>query len=155
MWLRCQCCSGLPYCNDQLENMDDKLDFIGTGWSFPPAFDNVSGNTAMSTGVQDIYESLHILLSTTLGERIMRPDYGCNLKDYVFDAMNVSTEAYIKKLVQDAIIYFEPRITLEKVAADFRATEGVMWIKVDFRVDATNSRANYVYPYYIKEGTNI
>lgn len=135
--------------------MNDKLEFIGTGWSFPPAFDNVGGNMEMVTGVQDISESLHILLSTSLGERIMRPDYGCNLKDYVFDPMNVSMEAYIKKLVEDAIIYFEPRITLEKVSVDFIETEGVMWIKVDFRVDATNSRANYVYPYYIKEGTNL
>ena len=135
--------------------MNDNLEFIGTGWSFPPAFDNVGGNTAMSTGVQDIFESLTILLSTTIGERVMRPDYGCNLKDYVFDPMNVSLEAYIKKLVEDAIIYFEPRITLEKVTAEFRDAEGVMWIKVDFIIDATNSRANYVYPFYIKEGTNI
>lgn len=136
-------------------NMNDKLEFIGTGWSFPPAFDNVSGNMQMVTGEQDIHESLHILLSTSLGERIMRPDYGCNLKDYVFDPLNVSMESYIKKLVEDAIIYFEPRITLEKVSVDFIEKEGVMWIKVDFRIDATNSRANYVYPYYIKEGTNL
>jgi phage baseplate assembly protein W len=153
--MRRQRCGGLSNCNDKLKSMNDKLEFIGTGWSFPPAFDHVSGNTAMSTGVQDIFESLTILLSTTLGERVMRPDYGCNLKDYVFDPMNVSLEAYIKKLVEDAIIYFEPRITLESVTADFRDEEGVMWIKVDFRIDATNSRANYVYPFYIKEGTNL
>lgn len=135
--------------------MDDKLDFIGVGWSFPPAFDNVKGGTAMSSGVQDINESLQILLSTTLGERIMRPEYGCNLKDYVFESMSTDRSAYIKKLVEDAIIYYEPRITLEKVKVDAKANEGVMWINVDFRVDAINSRANFVYPYYIKEGTNI
>ncbi len=135
--------------------MNDNLQFIGTGWSFPPAFDKVTGNTEMTTGVEDIFGSLHILFSTTLGERIMRPEYGCNLRDYVFDPMNVAMEAYIKRLVEDAIIYFEPRITLEKVTVDLIDTEGIMWIKVDFRIDATNSRANYVYPYYIKEGTNI
>lgn len=135
--------------------MNDNSEFIGKGWSFPPAFDKDTGSTVMSTGVQDIFESLHILLSTTIGERVMRPDYGCNLKDYVFDPMNVAMEAYIKRLVEDAIIYFEPRITLEKVNVDLKDTEGVMWINVDFRIDATNSRANYVYPYYIKEGTNI
>ena len=135
--------------------MNDNLQFIGTGWSFPPAFDKATGNTAMTTGVEDIFGSLHILFSTTLGERVMRPEYGCNLKDYVFDPVNTAMEAYIKKLVEDAIIYFEPRITLEKVGVDFRDLEGIMWIKVDFRIDATNSRANYVYPYYLKEGTNI
>jgi uncharacterized protein len=135
--------------------MNDNLQFIGTGWSFPPAFDKATGNTTMTTGVEDIFGSLHILFSTTLGERVMRPEYGCNLKDYVFDPVNTAMEAYIKKLVEDAIIYFEPRITLEKCGVDFNDTEGIMWIKVDFRIDATNSRANYVYPYYLKEGTNI
>jgi uncharacterized protein len=135
--------------------MNDNLQFIGTGWSFPPAFDKATGNTTMTTGVEDIFSSLHILFSTTLGERVMRPEYGCNLKDYVFDPVNTAMEAYIKKLVEDAIIYFEPRITLEKVGVDFNDLEGIMWIKVDFRIDATNSRANYVYPYYLKEGTNI
>lgn len=135
--------------------MSDNFQFIGTGWSFPPAFDKATGSTAMSTGLKDIFESLHILLSTTISERVMRPDYGCNLKDYVFDPMNVAMEAYIKRLVEDAIIYFEPRITLEKVTVDFRDNEGILWINIDFRIDATNSRANYVYPYYIKEGTNI
>lgn len=135
--------------------MSDNFKFIGTGWSFPPAFDKATGNTVMSTGVEDIYESLHILLSTTIGERVMLPDYGCNLRDYVFASMNVTMGAYIKRLVEDAIIYFEPRITLEKVNVDFHDNEGVMLINVDFKIDATNSRANYVYPYYIKEGTNI
>ena len=135
--------------------MNDNLQFIGTGWSFPPAFDKATGATVMTTGEEDIFGSLFILLSTTLGERIMRPDYGCNLRDYVFDPANTAMEAYIKKLVEDAIIYFEPRITMEKLIVDFKDTEGIMWIKIDYIIDATNSRANYVYPYYIKEGTNI
>ncbi|MBN8668816.1 MAG: GPW/gp25 family protein [Chitinophagales bacterium] len=135
--------------------MSDKSQFIGTGWAFPPAFDQATGGTVMSTGYEDIGGSLHILLSTTLGERVMRPDYGCNLRDYVFSPLNTSMEAYIRKLVEDAIIYYEPRITLEKLGVEFRDTEGLLLITIDYMIDATNSRANYVYPYYIKEGTNI
>lgn len=135
--------------------MSDKSQFIGTGWAFPPAFDKATGATVMSSGYEDIQGSLHILLSTTLGERVMRSDYGCNLRDYVFSPLNTTMEAYIRKLVEDAIIYFEPRITLEKLNVDFRDTEGLLLIKIEYTIDATNSRANYVYPYYIKEGTNI
>lgn len=135
--------------------MSDKSQFIGTGWAFPPSFDQATGGTVMSTGYEDIGGSLHILLSTTLGERVMRPDYGCNLRDYVFSPLNTSMEAYIRKLVEDAIIYYEPRITLEKLGVEFRDTEGLLLITIDYMIDATNSRANYVYPYYIKEGTNI
>jgi|ERR1043165_2918476 phage baseplate assembly protein W len=135
-------------------NTEDNFDFIGTGWSFPPAFNKAGGTTAMSSGLQDIRESLHILISTTIGERVMQPGYGCNLRDYVFDPMNIAREAYIKKLVENAVIYFEPRISLDKVTADFKDTEGLLVITIEFTIDATNSRANFVYPYYIKEGTN-
>ena len=106
----------------------------------------------MSKGEEDIKESLHILLSTTLGERVMRSDYGCNLRDYVFDPVNRGMEAYIKKLVEDAIIYYEPRITLNKLDVQFNDNEGMMIITIEFTVDATNSRANYVYPFYLNEG---
>ena len=135
--------------------MNDKAQFIGIGWAFPPSFDKPTGATIMSSGEEDIRESLHILLSTTLGERVMRPDYGCNLRDYVFDPVNTSMQAYIRKLVEDAIVYFEPRITLTKLTVDFNQDEGMLLIQIEFVVDATNSRANYVYPYYINEGTNI
>lgn len=135
--------------------MKDNLQFIGIGWSFPPEFDQFDGTVAMTTGDEDIRKSLFILLSTTLGERVMHPAYGCNLRDYVFDPVNGAMETYIKKLVQDAIIYYEPRITLQTVTVDFNDVEGVLWISIEYLIDATNSRANYVYPYYIQEGSNV
>jgi phage baseplate assembly protein W len=134
--------------------MNDLDAIIGTGWSFPPMFLS-NGDLVMTTGEADINASLHILLSTTIGERIMQPQYGCNLKSFLFDPMNVTMEAYIKKLVGDAIIYFEPRISLEKLTVNFVQMEGRMEILIDYIIDATNSRANYVYPFYIMEGTEI
>jgi phage baseplate assembly protein W len=131
--------------------MGNEAEFIGIGWAFPPAFEKVGGSTVMAGGAEDIRQSLHILLSTTLGERVMRADYGCNLRDYVFDPVNRSMEAYIKKLVEDAIIYYEPRITLDKLVVDFQDNEGLMIITIEFTVDATNSRANFVYPFYLNE----
>lgn len=133
--------------------MDAQHKFIGTGWQFPPAFNTTTGQTMMTSGVQDIMGSLQVLLSTALGERVMRPDYGCRLNTYVFDPMNSSMEAYLKKIVEDAIIYFEPRITLLDCRIEAQQAEGRMLIYIDYKVDATNSRANFVYPFYIKEGT--
>jgi uncharacterized protein len=134
-----------------MNNLDT---IIGTGWGFPPTF-LASGDLVMTTGEEDINASLHILLSTTIGERIMQPQYGCNLKNFLFDPMNVTMEAYIKKLVGDAIIYFEPRITLEKLSVNFVQAEGRMEIMIEYTIDSTNSRANYVYPFYMIEGTEI
>lgn len=128
-------------------------DYIGTGWSFPPTFNKQTQAVEMVSGKQDIEASLHILLSTTIGERVMQPLYGCNLKQFVFEPTNASLEAYIKKLVEDAILYFEPRIELEQLSVDVE--DGTMEITVEYTIRANNSRSNFVYPFYIKEGTNL
>lgn len=104
----------------------------------------------------DIESSLDILLSTRLGERIMQPNYGCNLDEMVFEAMNLTMLTYLKDLVENAILYFEPRIELEGLEIDTsREAEGLLLIMIDYRVRTTNSRFNYVYPFYKNEGTNL
>ena len=64
--------------------------FLGRGWSFPPSFDNTIGEVVMQQGEADIQESLKILLSTSLGERIMQPRYGCNLTDLLFETLDTT-----------------------------------------------------------------
>ena len=105
---------------------------------------------------KDIESSLEILLSTRLGERIMQPNYGCNLDEMVFEAMNLTMLTYLKDLVENAILYFEPRIDLEGLEIDTtQELEGVLLIKIDYTVRTTNSRFNFVYPFYKNEGTNL
>lgn len=129
--------------------------FLGTGWSFPPEFDAESGTVDLVSDIQDIEQSLHILLSTSLGERVMQPDYGCNLKDYLFEPMNSSTIGYIKDRVGNAILFYEPRIIAEKIevtAADsFDLIEGKFTITIEYTIPETNSRFNYVYDFYSTE----
>jgi phage baseplate assembly protein W len=130
--------------------------FLGTGWSFPPSFEKSSGEVNMTSGEDDIQGSLHILLTTRIGERVMQPTYGCNLDELVFESLSSTTRSYIRDLVKTAILYFEPRIKLNKVELDdSRDIEGVILISVDYTVRTTNTRFNYVFPYYINEGTDI
>lgn len=129
--------------------------FLGTGWSFPPEFNKDSRNVVMVSSVEDIEQSLNILLSTTLGERVMQPKYGCDLNSYVFEALNSSVIGYIKDRVKNAILYYEPRIIADKieVTADgsFDLIEGRFIISIDYTIPETNSRFNYVYDYYKNE----
>src|SRR5215213_6607021 len=130
--------------------------FLGRGWSFPPRFDAGNHALVMLEEEKDIESSLHILLSTRLGERIMQPTYGCNLDDMVFESMNLTMLTYMKDLIENAILYHEPRIELDKVEIDTsRQNEGMFLIILNYTVRTTNSRYNYVYPYYINEGTNL
>ncbi|MDP2115611.1 MAG: GPW/gp25 family protein [Bacteroidota bacterium] len=130
--------------------------FLGRGWGFPPTFDKASKSVGMLEEEADIESSLEILLSTRLGERIMQPNYGCNLDDMVFEAMNLTMLTYLKDLVENAILYFEPRIDLDAVRIDTaRDLEGMLLIIVDYTIRTTNSRFNFVFPFYKNEGSNL
>lgn len=135
--------------------MDTNKDHLGTGWSFPPAFDKGSNTAVMVSAEKDIEQSLHILLSTSLGERVMQPEYGCNLRDYQFESMNNSFIGFIKDLVERAILFYEPRIKLENIDItqddSFELIEGKLKINVEYEIQGTNSRNNYVYDFYLRE----
>jgi phage baseplate assembly protein W len=130
--------------------------FLGTGWSFPPTFNQATGSVDMTSDEQDVQISLQILLATRKGERVMQPDYGCNLDEMVFEPMTTSFKTYIRETIKTAILFYEPRIELNSIKIDSsRETEGVILIIIDYTTRTTNSRFNFVYPYYKKEGTEI
>jgi hypothetical protein len=109
----------------------------------------------MSSGEKGIRESIHILLSTTMGERFMEPRFGVNLANVLFEPLTLTLETYIEDLIRDAIIRYEPRIVLERVLLESRPEEGVLLIKLEYTVAAENNRYNFVFPYYITEASNL
>ncbi len=130
--------------------------FLGTGWSFPPQFNSFSGEVALTSDELDIQRSLQILLSTRKGERVMLPDYGCNLDDMVFEPMNTTFKTHMAEMITTAILYYEARIDVENITIDdSRDADGVILIVLEYVISATNSRFNFVYPFYKNEGTEI
>lgn len=86
----------------------------------------------------------------------MSPTYGCDLHRLVFDQLSPSLENEIKSLVSQAILEHEPRVIVDEVRVRFSDEQpGLVYILVDYTVRLTNSRSNMVYPFYIKEGTNL
>lgn len=133
--------------------MPEEKSFLGRGWSFPPNFNIENKGVEMVKEREDIDQSLGILLSTSLGERVLQPEYGCNLSDYQFEAINAALIGFIKDLVENAILYYEPRIKLDKVeVSEAESLEGVLQISVDYFIRETNSRFNFVYDFYLTEG---
>ncbi len=132
--------------------------FLGTGWGFPPTF--VKGvnsiNVMMVSNEQDIDESLRILLGTTPGERVMYPSYGCGLKKRVFEKLDASVMTALKDDIARAVLFFEPRITLNSIDVDLEDQfNGCVRFCLNYTVRTTNSRSNIVYPYYLNEGSNV
>ena len=133
-----------------------KRPFLGRGWSFPPTFNRDRGGVEMLEEEADIASSLEILLTTAPSERTMVPQYGCNLDELVFESLDTRMKTLMADKIESAILYYEPRIELEGVRLDdTRELEGVVLIEVTYRVKSTNSRFNFVYPYYKLEGTDI
>jgi uncharacterized protein len=136
--------------------MADSTEFLGTGWAFPPKFTKgIPQGLEMATGIEDIRQSLLILLRTTLGERVMQPDYGGALEKLLFDPMNDYLIAQTRSKIQNAILLYESRIVLEEVNMDINQTEGQLLILLDFTIASENTRYNMVFPFYFNEATNI
>lgn len=136
-------------------NNKDKS-FLGRGWSFPPTFSSDAGGINMVSEEDDIKQSLEILLGTSLGERMMLPEFGCNLHQYLFESISTSKVHFLKELIRTAILKFEPRINLEEIVIDQSAyLDGIIRIELDYSIQTTNTRFNLVFPYYKVEGTNI
>lgn len=128
--------------------------FLGTGWSFPPAFLRRSCTVAMVSAEVDVKESLWILLSTMKGERIMLPAYGCDIWRLVFRAINTTLIGQVEQMIAKAILNWEPRVTVLDLVASVRpGAVGVLDVEIDYVIRATNSRSNLVYPFYLEEGT--
>jgi uncharacterized protein len=130
--------------------------FLGTGWGFPPSFSKTSGQVEVISDEVDVQSSLEILLSTRQGERVMRQDYGCNLDELVFEPLTTTFKTYIKDLIATAILYYEPRIEVNKIDLDSTGElDGRILITIDYTIRSTNSRFNFVFPFYKTEQTEI
>lgn len=135
--------------------MDEKS-FLGIGWSFPPTFDKNSGSVEMVTKELDIKQSLEIYFNTKLGERIIRPDYGCVIHNRVFDKLDQSVLDVLSFELTQSIGMIEPRIIVENV--DVRKVDvnnGLIEVYIDYKIITTNVRDNIVFPFYLNEGTHI
>lgn len=115
--------------------------------------DKKTGDVALSRYEKDVEESILIILKTAPGERVMRPDFGCGIHDYVFAANNAHTAGMIRFHVEQALIRWEPRIVnlAVRVAADPARAE-VLFIDIAYTIRSTDSRFNLVYPFYLERG---
>jgi uncharacterized protein len=128
-------------------------DFLGRGWKFPIQLDE-QGHIALSDYEENVREAVQIILLTFAGERVMRPDFGSDLHDYVFSQMTATTIGAVQAAVRDALVKWEPRIQVLSVDVQPDQSDlARMLINLEYRVRATNTRFNQVFPFYLPEKT--
>ncbi len=128
--------------------------FLGKGWSFPPAFYLEGAEVEMVSGEEDIKQSLQIILSTSLKERMMHSNFGSELSGFLFEEAGQRLINEIQNAVSNALLIYEPRVKVEKVLVQDPGTEpGLITISIDYTVRTTNNRFNLVYPFYLNEAS--
>jgi phage baseplate assembly protein W len=127
----------------------NNVGFLGVGLKFPVSVED--GKIALSKYEEDIKEAIWIILGTARGERVMRPDFGCDIHELVFALNNTATAGMVIYYVQEALINWEPRIEVLNVDADPDAEEGhKLNVSIEYRVRKTNNVFNLVYPFYLE-----
>ena len=130
--------------------------FLGTGWSFPPAFTQGGRDVVMTSDEDNIRESLEILFGTVRGERVMLPGYGLDPHELLFEPARTTLTSFLKDRITTAILIQEPRIRVLELEVDMPDPDaGVLRISLDYEVRATNSRYNLVYPFYRHDSSEV
>jgi uncharacterized protein len=130
----------------------DEKAFLGQGWSFPLSF-TPAGEIQMAAHEEDVRQAIRLILTTSFGERVMRPDFGAGLRSVLFEPLSTTTMSLVQHHVERALVEWEPRIDLLEVHVDAdNASFGRLLISLNYRVRATNAFYNLVYPFYLLEG---
>lgn len=136
-----------------VESLDPAKAFLGVGWAFPVTFDAASQDVARAEYEEDIRHAIRIILETSPGERVMRPDFGSGLRAMVFEPVNYTTLALVRQRVEHALVMWEPRIDVREIKVTTNdATRNRIDIDICYQVRATNTFYNLVYPFYLQEG---
>lgn len=123
-------------------------DFLGTGWAFPITVD-ARGRISLARQERDIEEAIRIILLTPKGQRVMRPEFGCQIHELLFAANDATTAGLAAYYVEDALNMWEPRIRILNVNARPDPTDpGRLLVDIDYEIKATHDRRSLVFPFY-------
>ena len=127
------------------------LDLIGQGWKFPIKL-NAKGGLSYSSGPERIQDAIWIILSTSARERLMRPEFGAGVQDFVFSNNSDVIRTQLSTAVKEALLKWEPRIDLQNVTVQEGDQPSQVLVSIDYLIRTTNELFNLVYPLYLQEG---
>jgi phage baseplate assembly protein W len=100
-----------PFINAASDELVEVLD-EPAGLSIAP-----TGGIEMTSEQASVRQSIMLLLSTIPGERVMRPDYGCELHRLMFSPNDNTTAGLAIHYVKQALDRWEPRVQVTDLDA--------------------------------------
>jgi len=123
-------------------------DFLGVGWAYPVGVDT-HGRIALARHERDIEEAIRMILLTPKGQRVMRPEFGCQIHDLIFAPNDVTTAGLAAYYVEDALAMWEPRIKVLEVDATPDPLEpNRLLIEIRYLIKSTYDARTLVFPFY-------
>lgn len=130
-------------------------ELFGTGWSFPPKFDHLTLSPVMEEGEAAVDQSIRIILSTRLGERILRNEYGSSINDLLFEPLNANMHTHMASSLKESLLRNEPRIDIRSIAlTQPDPMIGRIDIHIGYTLIETQTDRNLVVPFYIPDNLN-
>lgn len=130
--------------------------FLGSGWAFPVSFSADNHLLNLSANETNINESINVILNTRKGERTLEAEFGSGIQQYMFKKIDSTLKGEIIETIKYALLRYEPRILVQDVRiASTDIANGKIEVLITYIYSKTNTRHNYVFPFYVKEGTNL
>lgn len=128
--------------------------FLGTGLAFPLQV-NQRGELAMVSGEKDIEQAIWIILGTRLGERVMRPTFGCRAQELIFEPRDATTFTLMKTYVEEALKFWEPRINVKAIDLSLDdASDSAIYVDIQYEIKETHDVRSIVYPFFLTGNEN-
>ncbi len=120
---------------------------IGSDLRFP-----LDGSFEPIAGLGVLLQDIQQLLLTLPGERVARPDYGCDLRALVWESTNTAVVEG-PGIISSALAQYEPRITVTKIDASANENTGLVSYVIRFAVKSTDTSVNLIFP--LRVGTEL
>jgi phage baseplate assembly protein W len=128
---------------------DRSKEYLGQGLAFPLQVD-ARGQIALVSAERDIEQSIGIILATSPGERVMRPEFGCRAHELLFEPMHVGTVALMRQYVAEALTMWEPRIEVQAVNVYVDPDhDGALLVEIYYLIKETHDERSIVFPFFL------
>ena len=97
-----------------------------------------SGDVQTVINAASIKQALLTIVNTPIGSRLFEPEFGCDLRRFLFEPLDEQTKTDIRETVEGAIGRFEPRITILSVSVTTLTNPDGYNIEVIYRLKQVN-----------------
>lgn len=112
--------------------------WLGQGWAFPPEA-VTTRSFPWRSGAALVRQSILIILDTEPGERVMRPDFGCGLRQFLMEPNTPATRAAIAGEIEAALRAWEQRIAVETVDVTTTGDPSTVLVSISYTLTRDQS----------------